>query len=67
MPIYHRKQRAPFADFVLTELTTAEGFWYILMCVAFGVGYFVKIPTAKAISELEQFRATGHPQPDYSR
>jgi hypothetical protein len=36
-------------------MTGAERFWYVLQCVAFGAGYFAKIPTAKALSELPQF------------
>ena len=32
-------------------LTGAERFWYILQCVAFGAGYFAKIPTKKALSD----------------
>lgn len=44
------------ADFGLVTLTGAEAFWYILMCLPFGAGYLAKLPTAKALSELEQFR-----------
>jgi hypothetical protein len=45
------------ADAGLATLTGAESFWYIAMCILppFG-GYFAKIPTAKAVSELAQFR-----------
>jgi hypothetical protein len=39
-----------------TALTTWEGFWYVLQCIAFGAGYFAKIPTAKALTELSQSR-----------
>ena len=39
-------------DFGLVEMTRAEHFWYIVQCIAFGAGYFAKIPTAKALSEL---------------
>jgi len=33
-------------------LTGAETFWYVLMCVAFGGGYFAKIPAKKAAVEV---------------
>jgi hypothetical protein len=32
-------------------MTGAEQFWYVLQCIAFGAGYFAKIPTKKALSE----------------
>ena len=38
-------------------LTTWEGIWYVVQCIAFGAGYFAKIPTAKALSELPQYRS----------
>ncbi|HUZ88201.1 MAG TPA: hypothetical protein VMU49_00020 [Candidatus Acidoferrales bacterium] len=44
-------------DFGLVEMTSAEQFWYVLLCIAFGAGYFAKIPVAKALSELPQYRA----------
>ncbi len=44
-------------DFGLTEMTSAEHFWYVLMCIWFGAGYFAKIPVAKALSELPQYRS----------
>lgn len=44
------------SDFGMAEMTAAEKFWYVLMCIPFGAGYFAKIPTAKAISELPQLR-----------
>jgi len=31
--------------------TTAEGFWYILGCLAFAASYFAKVPCKKALSE----------------
>ena len=34
-------------------MTGAEKFWYVLMCIAFGGGYFAKLPIAKAISEMQ--------------
>ena len=50
-------QSAPSADVAPVPrprafpLTGAEHFWYILQCVAFGAGYFAKIPTKKAQSD----------------
>ena len=35
-----------------TALTSAEGFWYIVQCVAFGMGYFYKIPVKKALQDF---------------
>jgi len=33
-------------------LTPAERVWYVLQNIYFGVGYFAKIPTKKALSEI---------------
>jgi hypothetical protein len=33
---------------------------YVLQCVAFGAGYFAKLPTAKALSEMPQLQAGGY-------
>ena len=41
-------------------LTAAEKFWYVLGCIAFGAAYFKKVPVAKALSELEQFKVAEH-------
>jgi hypothetical protein len=38
-------------------LTGAQQFWYVLQCIAFGAGYFAKLSTAKALSEMPQFRS----------
>jgi hypothetical protein len=35
-----------------TTLAGAETFWYVLMCIAFGAGYFAKIPAKKAAIEV---------------
>jgi hypothetical protein len=43
-----------------TGLTGAQQFWYVLQCIAFGAGYFAKLPTAKALSEMPQFRTAGY-------
>ena len=31
--------------------TTAEAFWYVLGCLAFGASYLAKVPAKKALSE----------------
>ena len=31
--------------------TTAEAFWYILMCIWFGAAYLAKVPVKKALAE----------------
>ncbi|WP_326689536.1 MULTISPECIES: hypothetical protein [unclassified Streptomyces] len=31
--------------------TSAEAFWYVLGCLAFGASYFSKVPVKKALSE----------------
>jgi hypothetical protein len=33
------------------RLTGAEAFWYVLQCIAFGAGYFAKVPAKKALEE----------------
>jgi hypothetical protein len=38
-------------------MTAAEEFWYVLGCIAFGAAYFMKVPVAKALAELGQFKA----------
>ena len=35
-----------------TALTTWEGIWYVLQCIALGAGYFGKIPAKKAMSDF---------------
>ena len=34
------------------SLRGMEGFWYALMCLAFGAGYFAKVSTKKALWEM---------------
>jgi hypothetical protein len=41
------------------QLTAAEKFWYVLQCIAFGAGYFAKVPVKKAFSELGHLPAPG--------
>jgi hypothetical protein len=40
-------------------LTGAERFWYAAMNIAFGAGYFAKIPVKKAAAELGNIELTG--------
>jgi hypothetical protein len=42
-----------------TGLTGAQQFWYVLQCVAFGAGYFAKIPAKKALSDFGMVEMTG--------
>ncbi|GHC61324.1 hypothetical protein [Streptomyces flavofungini] len=39
--------------------TSAESFWYILGCIAFGASYFAKVPAKKALSEYGLAEMTG--------
>ncbi|MGH3304624.1 MAG: hypothetical protein ACRDOK_23685 [Streptosporangiaceae bacterium] len=32
-------------------MTSAASFWYILQCIAFGAGYFAKVPAKKALQD----------------
>jgi hypothetical protein len=43
-------------------LTAAEGFWYVLMCIGFGAGYFAKIPVKKALSDFGMAEMTAAEQ-----
>jgi hypothetical protein len=40
-------------------LTAAASFWYVLQCIAFGAGYFCKIPAKKALSDFGLAEMTG--------
>jgi hypothetical protein len=40
-------------------LTAAEKFWYVLSCIAFGAGYFAKIPAKKAMEDFGLTELTG--------
>ena len=44
---YDQAECRPVAD-----LTAAEQFRYVLMCIPCGVGYFAKVPPAKVLSEV---------------
>jgi hypothetical protein len=40
-------------------LTGAEGFWYVLGCIAMGANYFAKVPAKKALTEYGYGTMTG--------
>src|SRR5207302_5546091 len=40
-------------------MTTWERFWYVLECIAFGWGYFAKIPVKKALQDYGLVEMTG--------
>ena len=42
-----------------TALTTWEGIWYVLQCIAFGAGYFGKVPAKKAMQDFGLVEMTG--------
>ena len=42
------------------RLTAAEQFWYVPQCIAFGAGYFAKVPVKKALAELGQIPGAGY-------
>jgi hypothetical protein len=42
-----------------TGLTGAQQFWYVMQCIAFGAGYFAKIPAKKALSDFGMVEMTG--------
>jgi hypothetical protein len=46
----------------MVRLTAAESFWYVLQCIAFGAGYFAKVPVKKALSEAGLAQMTGAEQ-----
>jgi hypothetical protein len=39
--------------------TSAEKFWYVLMCIYFGAGYFAKIPAKAALRDAGLCQLTG--------
>jgi hypothetical protein len=45
-----------------TGLTAAGAFWYILQCVAFGAGYFAKVPAKKALQDFGMAQMTAAEQ-----
>ena len=43
-------------------LTAAGAFWYVLQCIAFGAGYFAKVPAKKALQDAGMARMTAAEQ-----
>ena len=43
---------------IKAALTTWEGIWYVLMCIALGAGYFSKIPAKKALQDFGMVEMT---------
>ena len=43
-------------------LTGAQQFWYVLQCIAFGAGYFAKIPAKKALADFGMAELTSAEQ-----
>lgn len=54
-PVQHQASRPD-------GLTAAGSFWYVLQCVAFGAGYFAKIPAKKAMQDFGMVRMTSAEQ-----
>ena len=50
-PLYQQPQAPAVRAARQLVLTTAEGFWYVLMCIGFGAGYFAKIPAKRALQD----------------
>lgn len=42
--------------------TSAEKFWYVLMCIYFGAGYLAKIPAKAALRDAGLVELTGAEQ-----
>lgn len=43
-------------------LTAAGAFWYVLQCIAFGAGYFAKVPAKKALQDAGMAQMTAAEQ-----
>lgn len=43
-------------------LTAAGAFWYVLQCIAFGAGYFAKVPAKKALQDFGMAQMTAAEQ-----
>jgi len=52
------QQPQPYGRVRKMALTAAESFWYVLMCIGFGVGYFAKIPAKKALQDFGMAQMT---------
>lgn len=59
---YQPQQAAPRRQARPSGLTAAGSFWYVLQCVAFGAGYFCKVPAKKAMQDFGMVRMTSAEQ-----
>jgi hypothetical protein len=48
---YAQARQLPSRPLRKTSMTAAEQFWYVLMCIGMGAGYFAKVPVKKALSD----------------
>jgi hypothetical protein len=55
---YARPQALAAQPLRKTSLTAAEQFWYVLMNIGFGAGYFAKIPGKKALNDFGMVEMT---------
>src|SRR5665213_528485 len=39
-------------------LEAVENCWYILSCISFGAGYFLKLPMARALCDADEYTIT---------
>jgi hypothetical protein len=56
---YYQQQRPASRG---AGLTAAGAFWYILQCIAFGAGYFAKVPAKKALQDFGMAQMTAAEQ-----
>jgi hypothetical protein len=52
VPAASPQHQQPLAQVRAAGLTAAQKFWYVLMCIGFGAGYFAKIPAKKALTDF---------------
>jgi hypothetical protein len=55
----HRAHLAREMSAVMVVRTSAERFWYVVGCVAFGAAYFGKIPVKAALRDVGTATMTG--------
>lgn len=58
----YRARRALTSAVRRRTSTVAGQFWYVLSCIAFGAGYFAKIPRKTALTELAQLPVASVPR-----
>jgi hypothetical protein len=61
MPQQYQAPRQPVQRRA-TGLTAAGAFWYIVQCIAFGAGYFAKVPAKKALQDFGMAQMTAAEQ-----